>query len=56
VRSADDDLLARPDASALLASLALRPLVTGSATVVVGHDLEGRDAVARAERIARWYA
>jgi len=54
-RSADEDVLTRADASTLLASLALRPLVTGSATVIIGDDDQARDAHARAERITRWY-
>jgi hypothetical protein len=55
-RTGDADVLARPDASRLLAALALRPLVTGSATVVIGHDDVDRGAHERAERIVRWYA
>lgn len=56
VRHGDDDVLARPDAARLVAALALRPLVTGAATVVVAHDDPQRDAHAQAERITRWYA
>jgi hypothetical protein len=55
-RSQDEDVLARADAPALLAALALRPLVTGSATVLIDADDEARDAHGRAERIVRWYA
>jgi hypothetical protein len=55
VRDDDGDIVARPDAASLLAALALRPLVTGSATVIVADDAD-RDANARAERIVRWYA
>ena len=56
VRSGDEDLLVRPDAAMLLAVLALRPLVTGSASVVVDHDDAARAEHERAERIARWHA
>ncbi len=55
VRGDDGDIVARPDAAALLSALALRPLVTGSATVIVADDAD-RDAHAQAERIVRWYA
>jgi hypothetical protein len=55
-RLRDDDVLARQDAAAMLAALALRPLVTGAATVVIGHDDPDRDAHAQAERVAHWYA
>jgi uncharacterized protein (TIGR03089 family) len=55
-RTGDEDVLTRSDAVALLAALALRPLVTGAATVVIGHDDPERDAQAEAERITRWYA
>lgn len=54
-RHGDEDALMRPDAAALLAALALRPLVTGAATVVIGHDDPERDAHAQAERVAHWY-
>jgi hypothetical protein len=58
VRSADTDVLAVPEAPLLIATLALRPLVTGSATVVVGADTssEERDGITAAERIVRWSA
>ena len=54
VRSRDEDALARSGSAALLAALALRPLVTGAATVVVADDDPARDAHEQAERIARW--
>ena len=54
-RRGDDDVLERPDAARFLAALALRPLVTGAATVVVAQDDTQRDAHAQAERITRWY-
>jgi uncharacterized protein (TIGR03089 family) len=54
-RVGDEDVLMRPDAARLLAALVLRPLVTGSATVVIDHDDPGRDAHADAERVSRWY-
>lgn len=54
LRHGDDDLLVTPDAARRLAALALRPLVTGAATVVVDVDDPARDAIARAERIVRW--
>lgn len=56
VRMDDEDLLARPDAAAALVALALRPLVTGSATVVIRHDDAAREQHAEAERVVRWYA
>jgi uncharacterized protein (TIGR03089 family) len=55
VRVGDQDVLERVDAAVLLATLALRPLVTGSATVVIEHSETEREHVATAERIARWY-
>lgn len=55
LRHGDDDVLARPDADRRIAALALRPLVTGAATVVVTHDDPQRDAHAQAERVTRWY-
>lgn len=54
IRSMDDDLLTGADAARRLALLALRPLVTGSATVVLERQDPERDAHARAERIVRW--
>lgn len=54
LRHGDEDLLSAPDAARRLAALALRPLVTGAATVVVTADDPARDAIARAERIAHW--
>lgn len=56
LRTGDDDVMARPDAPRLLAAVALRPLVTGAATVVVEADDPQRDAHAQAERIAAWFA
>lgn len=56
LRGREEDLLARPDAARRLAALALRPLVTGSATVVVAVDDPARDAHAAAERVTRWHA
>jgi uncharacterized protein (TIGR03089 family) len=53
-RSGCEDLLAGPDAATVLAALALRPLVTGAATVVVLDDDPERDAHALAERVTRW--
>jgi hypothetical protein len=55
-RHGDEDVLMRPDAAALLTALALRPLVTGAASVVIDHDDPRRDAHAQAERVAQWYA
>jgi hypothetical protein len=55
-RTGDEDVLARPDAVELLAALALRPLVTGAASVVIAHDDPDREAHAQAERVTRWYA
>ena len=56
VRDGDEDVLTRPDASLLIAAIALRPLVTGAATVVLAHDDPQREAHAQAERITRWFA
>ena len=56
VRDGDADALTRPDASRLIAALALRPLVTGAATVVIAQDDPQRDAHAQAERVTRWFA
>lgn len=53
-RAGDEDVVARTDAAERLASLALRPLVTGAATVVVDVDDPQRDALAAAERVATW--
>lgn len=56
LRSGELDLLQGPDAARLLTTLALRPLVTGSATVVVesgATDVE-LERIATAERITRW--
>jgi hypothetical protein len=55
-RHGDEDVLMRTDAASLLRDLALRPLVTGAATVVIAHDDPDRDAHAQAERVAHWYA
>jgi hypothetical protein len=55
VRTGDEDVMMRSDAAMLLAALALRPLVTGSATVIIDADDAARDANARAERIVRWH-
>jgi len=58
LRAGDLDVLQRPDAALLLATLALRPLVTGSASVIVdvAEDDTERGRIATAERITRWYA
>lgn len=56
LRHGDDDVLGRPDAAQLIAAVALRPLVTGAATVVIADDDPQRDAHAQAERIAHWHA
>ena len=56
LRSGERDVLQRDDAALLLAMLALRPLVTGSASVVVEADDDARERIVAAERIARWYA
>ena len=56
LRSGERDVLQRDDAAMLLATLALRPLVTGSASVVVEADDDARERIVAAERIARWYA
>lgn len=58
LRAGDVDVLTRSEAAVLLATLALRPLVTGSATVVVedGASPADRERIASAERIVRWSA
>lgn len=58
LRTDDDDAVGRPDAALLLATLALRPLVTGSASVVVEDGVPDvqRERITSAERITRWYA
>ena len=56
VRHREDDVLVQPDARRLVAAVALRPLVTGAATVIVEDDDPQRDAHAAAERITRWFA
>lgn len=58
LRARDDDAVGRADAALLLATLALRPLVTGSASVVVEDGVPDaqRERIAAAERITRWYA
>ena len=56
LRSGERDVLQRDDAAMLLATLALRPLVTGSASVVVEADDDARERIVAAEHIARWYA
>jgi hypothetical protein len=55
VRAGDGDVLRGHDPATTLALLALRPLVTGAATVIVGHDDPDREAHAAAERITRWH-
>ena len=55
-RAGDDDVVAGADGARRLAALALRPLVTGAATVVLDVDDADRDARATAERVALWYA
>lgn len=54
LRTDDEDLVGGPDAARRLATLALRPLVTGAATVVVEVDDPAREEHARSERVARW--
>jgi len=54
-RDGDTDVLTRDDGAGLLAAVALRPLVTGMATVVIDGTDPERPAHARAERIARWF-
>jgi hypothetical protein len=54
VRVGHEDLLARPDAATMLSAVALRPLVTGAASVVILDDDPERDEHERAERITRW--
>lgn len=56
VRAGDADVLAGADAAALLATLALRPLVTGAATVVLDAADPEREQHAVAERVQHWYA
>jgi hypothetical protein len=56
LRSGDHDVLQRDDAALLLATLALRPLVTGSATVIVEDDDATRERIVTGERITQWYA
>jgi hypothetical protein len=53
VRTGDEDVLTRSDGRHVLAALALRPLVTGAATVVMDAGDPERDAHARAERVVR---
>lgn len=53
-RAGDEDMVARADAAERLAALALRPLVTGAATVVLDLDDPRRDDLAAAERVASW--
>jgi acyl-CoA synthetase (AMP-forming)/AMP-acid ligase II len=53
LRTGQRDVLQRDDAALLLATLALRPLVTGAASVVVEAD-DDRERIVAAERIARW--
>jgi len=54
LRHGDEDLVSGPDAARRLAALALRPLVSGAATVIIEVDDAARNALARAERVARW--
>lgn len=56
LRSGGRDVLQRDDAALLLATLALRPLVTGATSVVVEADDDARQRIVAAEHIARWYA
>jgi len=56
LRHGDEDLLSGSDAMARLAALVLRPLVTGSATVVASVDDAGRGSITAAERVTRWLA
>jgi len=48
------DLLLHADAPSLLATLALRPLVTGAATVIVEADDPDRERIGTAERVGGW--
>jgi hypothetical protein len=54
LRVGDEDLLVGPDVAGRLTALVLRPLVTGSATVVVDRDDPAREDVTRSERVTRW--
>lgn len=54
-RADGDDIVMEADAADRLAALALRPLVTGSATVVLDVDGARHEALAAAERVATWF-
>jgi uncharacterized protein (TIGR03089 family) len=54
LRGGGGDLLLRSDAASLLATLTLRPLVTGAATVVIDADDPDRQRITEAERVSRW--
>jgi len=54
LRHGDEDLLTRPDAVARLAALVVRPLVTGSASVVAAADRTDLDVITAMERVVRW--
>lgn len=50
-----EDMMAGAEAPRRLAALALRPMVTGSATVVIDDGDPRREAHAGAERVAGWF-
>lgn len=54
LRHGDEDLLARSDAAVRLAALAVRPLVTGTASVVASAEDTGLGDISAAERVVRW--
>jgi len=54
LRHGSEDLLPRTDGPRLLAALALRPLVTGAATVVIDASDPTRRTVEAAERVVSW--
>jgi hypothetical protein len=59
LRHGDEDLFARTDAALLLSALVLRPLVTGSASVIAATaEMSGIEVdlerVATTERVVRW--
>jgi len=58
LRTGDQDVLWQAEGVPLLATLALRPLVSGSASVIVEAAVTGadRDRVVAAERITHWFA
>jgi len=54
LRHGGADLVDGTDAALLLATLALRPFVTGAATVIVDADDPDRQRIGDAERVTRW--